>query len=316
MLSMFFRTLLNQMLSNVCILNIWFTLVNISTFLLVFSFNSLPNQMCELIVSHARLIFTCSLLQLTVRQVVKYMYIVHWKYMSIVDNEFVALFLLQWGMMICSIFIYISYFFGHNNNEMNYHYCTGNKHTLNIQNTLAYLRTHGNSSLQQIWIKKLLGQDPLDYLTFSLLVLLVFVSILTWINKHSEKLKYIYRNVCQSKQSNQAGNVGDIALGTQTSTQGQSKLFDLEAGQILASIIIGTICLYPSVMVKRIVNENENNLNSGAGRVWVYISQICLVFFFFNVFPAQIILSNPRMMKSILREFKGSTVGRKIWNNS
>ena len=304
------------MLSNVCMLNIWFTLVNTTTFLLVFSFNSLPNQLCDLIVSHARLIFTCSLLQLTIRQVVKYVYIGHWKYMSIIDDEFVASFLLQWGMMICSIFIYISYFFGHNNNEMNYHYCTGNKHTLNIQNTLAYLGTHGNSSLQQIWIRQLLGEDPLDYLTFSLLALLVLVSILTWINKHAKKLKNIYRNVCQSKQSNQTGNVGDITLGTQTSGQGQSKLFDLEAGQIIASIVIGTICLYPSVMVKRIVNENENNLNSGAGRVWVYISQICLVFFFFNVFPAQIILSNPRMMKSILREFKGSTVGRKIWNNS
>ena len=315
-MSLLLRTLLNQMLSNVCILNIWFTLVNISTFLLVFSFNSLPNQLCELIVSHARLIFICSLLQLTIRQLVKYVYIVLWKYMSIIDDEFVALFLLQWGMMICSIFIYISYFFGHNNNEMNYHYCTGNKHSMNIQNTLAYLQTHGNINFRQIWIKNLLGQDPLDYLTFSLLALLVVVSIFTWINKHSKKLEYIFKNIYPKKKSTQTGNVGDIALVTQTSTQGQSKLFDLEAGQIIASIIIGTICIYPSVMVKRIVNENENNLNSGAGRVWVYISQICLVFFFFNVFPAQIILSNPRMMKSILREFKGSIIGKRIWKNS
>ena len=136
--------------------------------------------------------------------------------MSINDDEFVASFFLQWSMMICSIFIYISYFFGHNNNEMNYHYCTGNKHTLNIQNNLASLRTHGNSSLHQIWIKNLLVQDPLDYLTFSVLALLVVVSILTWIDKHSKKLKNVYRNVCQSKQSNQTGNVGDIAntIGT------------------------------------------------------------------------------------------------------
>ena len=146
-----------------------------------------------------------------------------------------------------------------------------------------------------------MGPDPLDYLTYSSLFLLVVISVFTWMYKRSIKLKFLFKKVFQTKSKNKIGNLSAIPYASETNFEEQSKLFDLEAGQIITIIIIGTICIYPLVMVKKIANENENNLNSGTGRLLVYVSQMGLVFFFFNVIPAQIIFCNPRMMKSILR---------------
>ena len=301
------------MLSNVCILNVWFTLVNLSTSFFIFSINSLPIKLCDLFTSHARFIYTCSLVQLAIRQVIKYVYIVHWKYIKIIDDEFVVRYVFLWSLLSSSIFNIFLYIFGHSNSVLNYHYCTGVNHNLNVQNAIAHLKSHGNITLQHVWIQNQLKSDPLGALTFTLLSLLVVCSVLTWLNKRSKKLKHLFKKVFQFKKGDEMGNLADSHFDPETSLEKQSKIFDLEAGQIITIIVIAAICFFPLLKVVTVSNENENYINSGVGKMWVYVSHICLVFLFYNIFPAQIILNNPRMMKSILREFKDSTLGRKIW---
>ena len=198
---------------------------------------------------------------------------------------------------------------------MTFHYCTGIKHSLNVQNARAQLINHGNFTPQYVWIKDNLKSDPLGSLTYTLLFISIFISVLTWISKRSIKIKKFMKNMCQYKKANTIGHPADIHFDTEYSFDEQSTNFDLEAGQIIAMIILAAICIYPMLMVVKLANENENNLNSGVGKIMVYVSQISLVIFIYNIFPAQIIFNNPRMLKTILREFKDSTLGRKIWTD-
>ncbi len=59
--------------------------------------------------------------------------------------------------------------------------------------------------------------------------------------------------------------------------------------------------------------EDESSLNSDLGRAWIFISQITMSFYYLNLFPAWIILSNPKMLKSLKRDFKESDSGHLIW---
>ena len=152
-------------------------------------------------------------------------------------------------------------------------------------------------------------------LTYTLLSLLVFISVLTWTSKRLKQIKHFLKKVLRYKKPNKIGSLTVIHLDNEYIFDEQSRFFDLEAGQIISIIILAAICLYPFLMVVKIANDNENNLNSGVGKILVYVSQISLVILIYNIFPAQIILNNPRMLRTILREFKDSTLGRKIWTN-
>jgi hypothetical protein len=58
--------------------------------------------------------------------------------------------------------------------------------------------------------------------------------------------------------------------------------------------------------------EDEKNLNSDLGRVWILITQLTIPLYYLNIFPAWIILGNPRMLNSLKRDFKESYFGHFI----
>ena len=81
--------------------------------------------------------------------------------------------------------------------------------------------------------------------------------------------------------------------------------------------VIGILCMailfiLPAYIVKLIVKEDERNLNSDSGRIWVFATHLTIPFFYLNIFPAWIILSNPRMYASLKRDFKESNFGNYI----
>jgi hypothetical protein len=71
--------------------------------------------------------------------------------------------------------------------------------------------------------------------------------------------------------------------------------------------------MLPAYVVKLIVKEDEKNLNSESGRIWVFATHLTIPFFYLNIFPAWIVLSNPRMFTSLKRDFKESKLGYFIW---
>ena len=304
------RSLMNQMVSNVCRINICFTLLNAVVFLIVFSFESLPEPMCNIFVSSGRFLYSSSLSQLALRQWIRYAYIVNWKFMSSINDDFATLFLVLWSLLGCAIFVFIVYFFGNNNTEMNFHYCTGRNHIKSIQSAFQQLESSGNICPKSFCVKNLSIPGPLDYFTYIALTSLVLVSFLFWIDNHKHKLKVIWKKCISSSSP-------DSPTNNQMSSNKfdeQAKLFDLKAGQTIRILFIALLCSFPTMIARAFAHRHENNINSGPGRVWVYVTQISIVFFFFNFFPANIILSNPKMMKSLKTDFKETSIGGRIWS--
>jgi hypothetical protein len=64
----------------------------------------------------------------------------------------------------------VAYFFGHHNNEINYHCCTGKTYSENIKTTLDLFKANGNSSMSLVWFQKRVGPGK-DNFYFYLFVL-------------------------------------------------------------------------------------------------------------------------------------------------
>ena len=303
---------MNQMLSNVCRINICFTLATVVIFLSIYSFESLPKPLCNIFISSGRFLFSSSFLHFTLRQWIRFVYIVNWKFMYGINDDFASIFLLLWSLLGCAIFIFVAYFFGTNSTEMNYHYCTGHNHTENLQNAIKLLEYNGIGCSESFCVQNLVTPDPLGYFTYIALSLLALVSFLTWIDNHKHRLKIIWKTWTHCKSSSSPESPANQVPGNKLDAQ--VKFFDLAGGKIILIVCIAWICIIPHLIARAFAHFNANNVNSGPGRVSVYVSQISLVFFFFNFFPAVIIVSNPKMMKSLTRDFKESSIGGKIWS--
>ena len=85
----------------------------------------IPGGLCNFMAFQARLTYFCSQTSLTMRQVIKYLYIFKWRFVSGLEENFAALFLMIWNILMGSVFCFTTYFLGHHNSEVNYHFCTG-----------------------------------------------------------------------------------------------------------------------------------------------------------------------------------------------
>ena len=150
-----YRTLMNQMLSHLCILHICEGPVFMIGFVIYFCFDEHPENFCHIIAFAGRLLFLCSLTQLTLRQLIKYYCIFHRKHCF--NDDFAAVFLLTANVMLSNIFEFVTYFFGHHNAEINFHCCTGRKPSENIARTMNYMKNNGNSTITHVWFNASLG---------------------------------------------------------------------------------------------------------------------------------------------------------------
>ena len=82
--------------------------------------------------------------------------------------------------------------------------------------------------------------------------------------------------------------------------------------KVIGVLVMAILFILPAYIVKQIVKEDEQNLNSDLGRIWIFATQLTIPFFYLNIFPAWIILSNPRMFNSLKRDFKESNIGNYI----
>lgn len=152
-----YRTLMNQMLSHLCIFHIIEGPNFLLGFVIFFCFDEQPEVVCHVFIFIGRLLFLCSLTQLLLRQMIKYVYIFHWKYVTYINDDFAALWLIMTNIMLCCIFEFVTYFFGHHNAEISYHFCTGRKPSENIERTISHMKRNGNSSVANVWYKTSLG---------------------------------------------------------------------------------------------------------------------------------------------------------------
>ena len=116
--------------------------------------------LCNFMTFQGRLNYFCSLTSLTMRQVIKYLYIFKWRFVNGLEENFAALFLMLWNILMGTVFCFTTYFLGEHNSEVNYHYCTGKQppQSINFQR---------NTTLKEVF------STNLQYFLFLALKLLI-----------------------------------------------------------------------------------------------------------------------------------------------
>ncbi len=279
--------------------------MSVLNFVLIFCFTSLPNPICNLICVIGRYLFLCSLTQLTLRQLIKYFYIFYWSCTTRICDDFDALFLVLVNLMLCLVFIFVTYFFGHNNAEINFHYCSGCNHTKNIEDTLALWRRHGNMTISTIWFQTSVGPDPLEHFTFICLFTLILITLMTLYYNQKSNIRSIATCTFLELRKKQ----GQL---TSKHSSFEAESFSFEAGQTIGILLLGFLFITPAAIVKKIARIDDKSLNYGYARTWDYATHITVFFFYLDVFPLWIILTNPKMFQSLKRELKEFRFVKKI----
>ena len=100
--------------------------------------NLKPEGLCHFWIFQGQLNFFCSLTSLTLRQVVKYLYIFKWSFVSGLNENFAAAFLIIWNIFSGIIFCFTTYFLGYHDSEINYYFCVGKNPPQSIFNLQSY----------------------------------------------------------------------------------------------------------------------------------------------------------------------------------
>jgi hypothetical protein len=149
-----------------------------------------------------------------------------------------------------------------------------------------------------------------------MLALIIFCSFHSWC--YDKKTVFIQtiktlQNIAKCKKTATTDNISSVITiynpSAAAAAETNSKFFEkksllIGAGHITIFTLSAVGFSLPTYFVRRIARQNVHLLNFGLGRMWVYLTQLSLRFFYLNVFPAMVILSNSKMKKSLWRIIK------------
>ena len=118
-----FRTLINQLLSHLCFTILLSNLIARPLSVMVLIWGPFSHPTCDFILFVGRSLYICALGELTARQVIKFLYIFHFKHLINVDEDFVAFFITFINFVFCGIFGFITYFLGFHFSDIDFNIC-------------------------------------------------------------------------------------------------------------------------------------------------------------------------------------------------
>ena len=121
-----YRTVLNHLLSHICMISIVRLLVVRIPHAIMLLSAPFSTEFCNIITFNGRYFFLCIYAELALWQIVKFLYIFQWKHVAILNEDFWAFYLTLWNCLMSFIFIFTTYMMGYQNAELEQHICTGN----------------------------------------------------------------------------------------------------------------------------------------------------------------------------------------------
>ncbi len=174
------RTLMNQLLAHICILSIIDCLINRIPYISIIFIGPYSSTTCGYLSFMGRFCYLIRIIELSIRQIIKYFYIFQWKYLVSLNNDFFAIFFTIWNLILCFLFIFISYQLGFQDSDLDYHICTGKQPKENIMETFLQMGKYVKSEEYPPTYYTMITTDPLNVLTQIVFVMLVLIAIHTW----------------------------------------------------------------------------------------------------------------------------------------
>ena len=87
-----YRTLINQLLSHLCYIQTLNCILSRLAFILIYWYGPFPEPACDVIFIYAHYAFVCTITEITIRQLIKFLYIFKWKLVAGLNDDFAAVF--------------------------------------------------------------------------------------------------------------------------------------------------------------------------------------------------------------------------------
>ncbi len=100
------RTLMNQMLGHMCILSIIDCLISRTIYVSIIYFGPYSTSSCECISFMYRFSFLVRIMELIIRQLIRYFYIFQWKYLVSLNHDFLP-FSLQLAILLFALCLFL-----------------------------------------------------------------------------------------------------------------------------------------------------------------------------------------------------------------
>ena len=247
-----------------------------------------------------RFIFICVLVQMGIRQIVKFLYIFKLKFCTSIHDDFAAFFLTLWNIMVCASITFTTQFFGFHNAEVDFHVCVGKNPDVMVKESFQYMKWFVQNESDMIsTFKEVSRRDPFGIVTVVIITILSTVSIFTWLFS-TQNIFTIFLQLVKGKVSKDSVFV--IPTTNNNFTETRSTI--IGNGAQLKMIIISIVLMFPHIYMRQLVSKNAQDLNHGLGRSLFYIVRMTTPFIaYFNI-PIIIILSNKKMRRTLFRELK------------
>ena len=270
-----YRTVVNILLSHSCSIILHLCLWARFPYVIMQIFGPYPTFMCEMTIMLTKWGFLCIVTEVSLWQLMKYLYIFHWRNVVSMDDDFLAFFLTMNNLLLNGIFTIFMYMIGLANVEVEYHICTGRNPVANLNETkysVIYLSKSENL------FKTLTDSDFTLYHHRFFVVLLILTSTRIWAYDNKPKMKRCYAKLVSIIKGSHNGCIVIANLPENDTYDYYSKTKSViigAGGSLLIGILI-SLFLLPPYFAKKYVSANIDSVNFGLGRTFFYLSRISL----------------------------------------
>ena len=340
-----YRTLINQLLSRLCFIEILSCFFSRLSFFSSYCFGPLPSRVCDFSTLLTRYSLFLTMNQITIRQLIKFLYVFKWKYLAGLHADFSAHFLTLLNIVLGLVFTLVSYILGYHNEELDFHICTGR---LPIENVALVLKqmglenTSNNTSISEELCLQIMSN------TSSVLEDIGLQNISTCTSVSPVWGQMDHGNISTTSSQGWFEEVSGsdplhvyvklicillvplvvqiwlctkikcqqlfVSFGAATNEKFmETKTSILGTGQTLIFMIFAFFGLLPIALSKSMAKKNIEEINGGTLRTMVYISKVSMPALFFILFPLLTIAFHSNVRKSLLRELRGSDFVKRIF---
>jgi len=298
-----FRTVVNILLSHVCWMNLVGCLGIRIPYVAMMNLGPHSREKCDGLVFMARLSYFCITNQILLWQMMKYLYIFHWKYAVTLNEKWIACFTTTANLMLSIVYTFVTYLLGYHNINEEFHICTGINPMQNINQT-QFLQVSGRSSDNML--EKLDQSSPMSIINTVIWISMVFVTLRIWLYSQKDK----FSNLMNRFRNWNITLLMDTLSNSQTCQNSGSNIVQTTMSSLigsagsLAAVMTLILLMLPARMARDIFIHNVEDINHGNGRTWIYISRISRLLYYYCLLPTVLICSNTNMRLSVWDNIK------------
>lgn len=293
-----YRTLMNQLLSHMCIFSIVDCLINRTLYVSIIIIGPYSYSYCEFLSFMGRYFYLIRIMELSIRQLFRYFYIFQWKYFVSLNNDFFAIYFTICNLTLSFLFIFTSHQLGYHNSDLDYHICTGKTPISNILSTFSQMNKFVKSNELPPTYRRMIAKDPVNVLTQFAFIMLIIICIQIWVYSKKHYLINIWKYLTRIGSPNQVSNIAS------NNSKEDTKNVILGASGTLALTVLIILIYIPASISRYIAHIDPDRINSGSGRLWNYTSRFSIPIIHYCILPIITIGSNSKMRKTLMREFK------------